>query len=88
MYFLFVSEGCPTCFIAQKMLSEKDEAGYVKVVEVQFDEETRKYMTYINGEIVGDSPVNKVPTFYNGKEEKIYTGEKAIEEIINASWKT
>jgi len=88
MHFLFISEGCPTCFFAQKILEEKDDAGYVKIVEVQFDSKTRTYITYVDGEASGESPINKVPAFYNGKTEQVFTGEKAIEEIINASWKT
>lgn len=88
MYFLFISEGCPTCFFAKKILQEKDEAGYVKIVEVQFDNKEHRFMTYLEGKCLGPSPVDKVPAFYNGNTEEVFTGEKAIEEIIHASWKS
>lgn len=86
MDFLFVTEGCPTCFFAKKILKEKGGAGYVKIVEVQLDVKSRKYMTWVDGQCHGEAPINKVPAYYRSSTEELFTGEKVIEEIINASW--
>lgn len=87
MDFLFISEGCPTCFFAKRILDSKGGTGYVKIVEVQLDISSRKYMTIVDGKECGEAPVNRVPALYISKTEELFTGEEAVEEIINAYWK-
>ena len=92
MDFLFKSEGCPACFFAQKVLVERlkklNKTGYVKIVDVKFDKNTRKYLTYIEGKECGEAPVSQVPSYYVGRSEELIEGsDNVMEFILNASWK-
>lgn len=89
MDYFFKSEGCPGCFMLFKILEEKAEkwTGYLKIVDVEFDKETKKLMTYIDGEEAGQAPIGVVPAYYSARDDKLVTGNDAVWEIIqDASW--
>ena len=89
MDYFFRSQGCPGCFLLYKVLEEKEEkwTGCLKIVDVEFDIETKKLMTYIDGEVSGEAPIGRVPAYYSARDEKLVTGSDDVWEMIqDASW--
>ena len=89
MDYFFKSEGCPGCYLLFKVVEEKQEkwTGSLKIVDVEFDSNSKKLMTYIDGEESGEAPVGVVPAYYSARDDELVTGADAVWEMIqNASW--
>lgn len=88
MDFFFKSDGCPSCEILKKILLEKEKSwsGCLKFVDVEFDK-NGKLITYIDGKLIEDAPVGRVPAYYDSVLDKLYIGaDDTYEGITNASW--
>jgi thiol-disulfide isomerase/thioredoxin len=89
MDYVFKSEGCPSCFFIEKIIRqyEKNWTGSLKFVDVDFDSETNKLFTTLDGKKIEESPVSRVPAYYNGEKEELVVGaDNVIEGIKNANW--
>ena len=89
MDYIFKSEGCPSCFFIEKIVNQYKEnwTGCLKFDDVEFDSETNKLFTIVDGKRVDDSPVSRVPAYYNGETEELIVGaDNVIEGIRDASW--
>lgn len=89
MNYLFISEDCLNCFFLLKILKGKDSEKWTRCLTLVYVKSNAegKLETYMNDELVGESPVSKVPALYlRGRDELIIGGEEIFGELSNVNW--
>lgn len=89
MNYLFVSEDCLNCFFLLKVLEQKDSEKWTRCLTLVYVKSNPegKLETYMNDELVGESPVSKVPALYvRERDELIVGGDEIFGELSNVNW--
>lgn len=89
MNYLFVSEDCLNCSLLLAILKEKDSAKWTRCLTLVYVKSNAegKLETYMNNQMVGDSPVSRVPALYlRERDELIVGGEEIFGELRNVNW--
>jgi hypothetical protein len=89
MNYLFLSEDCLNCSIVLKVLGDKDKEKWTRCLTVVYVKSNSegKLETYMNDQLVGDSPISKVPALYlRERDELIVGGYEVLQELSNVNW--
>lgn len=89
MNYLFLSEDCLNCSIVLKVLGDKDKEKWTRCLTLVYVKSNPegKLETYMDGNLVGESPVSKVPALYLRERDELITGGyEVLEELRNVNW--
>lgn len=89
MNYLFISEDCLNCAIVQNVLNSKDSEKWTRCLTLVYVKSNPegKLETYMNGDLVGESPVSKVPALYLRERDVLITGGyEVLQELSNVNW--
>ena len=89
MNYLFLSEDCLNCLVVQAALQNKDKEKWTRCLTVVYVKSNSdgKLESYMNNQLVGESPVSKVPALYlRERDELIVGGYEVLEELSNVNW--
>jgi hypothetical protein len=89
MNYLFVSEDCLNCYFLIKILNEKDSEKWTRCLSLVYvkSNDVGDLVVYMDGKLIGPSPVSKVPALYlRSRDELIVGGDDVFGELSNVNW--
>lgn len=89
MNYLFVSDDCLNCLIVLKVLNEKDKEKWTRCLTLVYVKSNSEGIleSYMDNQLVGPSPVSKVPALYLRERDELITGGyEVLQELSNVSW--